>query len=60
MQVWRAKPAPEPSIVPYLTTFVKEQSKLAKALGSVADAFETIIPAAVAAECTVVGLKAGV
>ncbi|GEM_PF-1933748 len=60
MQAWRAKPASEPSIAPYLAGFVKEQSKLAKALGGVAEAFEALIPPDVVAECTLVGLKAGV
>jgi hypothetical protein len=59
-QAMRVKPQRDPSIERELQGFIKEQSKLAKALGNVAEAFEAVVPAEIASCCTLVGVKGGV
>ncbi|MFO0827703.1 MAG: DciA family protein [Phycisphaerales bacterium] len=60
MRTWRTKPEADTSIAPYLKQFVKDQTRLAKSLGDVAEAFEAAVPPEIASECTLVGIRGGV
>jgi hypothetical protein len=57
---WRGPRERNVEISPLLKGFVREQTRLANALGSVSETFEAIVPGVIALECTLVGLRAGV
>lgn len=60
MRQWRGARERDVAITSALKGFVREQSRLAKALGTVAESFEAVVPPDIAAECTLVGLRGGV
>ncbi len=50
----------ESTVSPLLQAFVREQTRAAKTLAAITEAFEANVPPNIARECTLLGLKAGV
>jgi hypothetical protein len=59
MQKWRGARERDVEIGSSIKAFAKEQTRLSRALGEIADVFERTVPAEIASFCTLVGLKAG-
>ena len=60
MQRWRGPRDRDVTINAFLKQFTREQTKTAKALGHVTEAFEAVVPGVLLPECRLVGLRAGI
>jgi Dna[CI] antecedent, DciA len=60
LRAWRGPKERNVEVAKLFRDAAREQSRLSKALGAVAEAFESIVPLVIANECTLVGLRAGV
>lgn len=60
LKQWRGPHDRNVEIAGLLKQFAREQTRIAKSLGSVSETFEAIVPGVIARECTLVGLRGGV
>ena len=60
LRAWRGAKERDVGIAKAVRDFAKEQTRISRALGSVGEAFEAIVPIVIANECTLVGLRSGI
>jgi hypothetical protein len=59
LRKWRGGKDRDADVSKSFREFAREQTKLSKALGTVSESFEAIVPLVIANECTLVGLRSG-
>jgi hypothetical protein len=60
LRQWRGTKERNVDVSRAFRDFARDQTRIAKALGSVSETFESIVPIVIANECTLVGLRGGV